>query len=117
LSAYAYSVRGHARGGLAVASCRLAVRGTAGDRPAAGGSSAADPPVAAPLHAPAVGAGPHHRNQPPAWPRTRLTSRNHPYDQEETQQGPWNPAHQARQPTLQARPDVENSSHPVLQAT
>ncbi len=40
----------------------------------------------------------HHRDHPPAGPRTRLTSRNHPYDQEGHPAGPWNPAHPARQP-------------------
>ena len=42
--------------------------------------------------------GDHHRDHPPPGPRTRLTSQNHPCDQEGHPAGPWNPAHPARQP-------------------
>ena len=56
----------------------------------------------------------HH---PAPGPRTRLTSRNHPCDQKGNRQGPWNPAHPARQPGHQARPAAENSGQPQPQAT
>ena len=47
--------------------------------------------------------------------RPRLTSRNHPYDQERKPAGPWNPAHPARQPGNQARPEAETSHPPQPQ--
>jgi len=37
----------------------------------------------------------------------RLTSRNSHNDEEGETQGPWNPAHPARQPGSQARPNAE----------
>src|SRR5712671_2975962 len=59
----------------------------------------------------------HRRDQPPRHPRTRLTSPNRPYDQEGNHQGPWNPAHRARQPGRQARPDAEQGGSTRPQPT
>ena len=61
-------------------------------------------------------AGGHRRSRPPAGPSVRLTSRNSHDDQEGEHQGPWNPAHPARQPGSQARPDAEIQSRPAPQA-
>ena len=46
----------------------------------------------------ALGRGHHRRGHPPAGPAVRLTSRNSHCHQEGEHQGPWNPAHPARQP-------------------
>ena len=63
------------------------------------------PPPAAPARRTmALGRRDHRRGHPPAGPPLRLTSRNRHYDQEGEHQGPWNPAHPARQPGSQARP-------------
>ena len=56
----------------------------------------------------APGFGHHRRDHPPAGHPIRLTSRNSHNDDEGLTQGPWNPAHPARQPGSQARPNAEN---------
>ena len=75
------------------------------------------PPAAPPRRALALGRRDHRRSRPPAGPPVRLTSRNNPDDQEGEHQGPWNPAHPARQPGSQARPHPENQPQPRPQAT
>ena len=50
------------------------------------------PPEAPPRRQLALGRPDHHRDHPPPGPRTRLTSRTHPCDQEGHTAGPWNPA-------------------------
>ena len=64
-------------------------------------------PAAAPVRDLALGAPAHRSDHPPAGLRPQLTSPDRPYDQEGQPQGPWNPAHPARQPGSQARPDSE----------
>ena len=63
--------------------------------------------AAAPVRDLALGAPAHRSDHPPAGLRPQLTSPDRPYDQEGQPQGPWNPAHPARQPGSQARPDSE----------
>ena len=75
------------------------------------------PPAAPPRRTLALGQRDHRRDHPPAGPPVRLTSRNSPDDQEGEHQGPWNPAHPARQPGSQARPGAENSPQPTPQAS
>ena len=48
------------------------------------------------------------RSRPPAGLPVWLTSRNNHCYQEGEHQGPWNPAHPARQPGSRARPRPEN---------
>ena len=64
------------------------------------------------------GPGDHHRDHPPPGPRARLTSRNHPCDQE-GHPGPVEPRHPARQPGRQAHRQTENepsrSLRPAIQ--
>jgi hypothetical protein len=58
----------------------------------------------------ALDQGGHRRSRPPAGPPVRLTSRNSHDDQKGEHQGPWNPAHPARQPGSQAPPGPENQN-------
>jgi hypothetical protein len=64
-------------------------------------------PPAPPRRQLAMGPADRHRDHPPAGPHARLTSPNRPTHKERSHQGPWNPAHPARQPGYQARPDTE----------
>jgi hypothetical protein len=59
----------------------------------------------------------HRRSHPLAGPPVRLTSWNGRNDQGGEHQGPWNPAHPARQPDSQERPRTEISTRPAPQAT
>ena len=63
----------------------------------------------------ALGHPDHHRDHPPASPRARLTSAKPPLRPGRTTEGQWNPAHPARQPGSQPRPDAENSKRPPSQ--
>jgi hypothetical protein len=70
-------------------------------------SGARRPPPAAKARAElALGCRDRRRRYPPAGPPVRLTSRNSHHDQEGEPQGPWNPAHPARQPGSRARPEA-----------
>ena len=46
----------------------------------------------------------HSRNRPPVGPPIQLTSPDRHHNKGRRTKGPWNPAHQARQPGSQARP-------------
>jgi Transposase DDE domain group 1 len=70
------------------------------------------PPAAQPRPAVALGRPDHRRRHPPASPAIRLTSRNDPATRKEKPQGPWNPAHPARQPGSQPQPSPENQPQP-----
>ena len=75
------------------------------------------PPAAAPRRTMALGRRDHRRDHPPAGPPIRLTSRNSPTTRKENHQGPWNPAHPARQPGSQARPHRKISPSRTPQAS
>ena len=47
----------------------------------------------------------------------RIYDPNPPLREERTHSGPWNPAHPARQPGHQVRPDAEKQGQPQRQAT
>src|SRR6202034_749433 len=75
------------------------------------------PPAATPRRALALGPGHYRRSHPPAGPPGRLTSQNHRSNQEREHQGPWNPAHPARQPGNQARHDLKINPSRTPQST
>ncbi len=64
------------------------------------------PPAPASRAELALGRGNHRRDCPAAGHPVRLTSRNSPYDRKGEHLGLWNPAHPARQPGSQARPNA-----------
>ena len=72
-----------------------------------GGRRLRPPPAAPPRRDLALGSRHHSRARAPARTRTQLTSWNSPATRKENTQGPWNPAHPARQPGSQARSGAE----------
>ena len=89
-----------------------------GSSPSPGASSAAGAPAAAPGRTLAIDRPDHRSDHPAAGTPWGLTSQNRPQRPgRKTRQGPWNPAHPARQPGTRAQPGTENSHQPMPQAT
>ena len=70
------------------------------------------PPQATARRTMALGWRGHRRHHPPAGPPGRLTSQTAAVTRKGQHQGPWNPAHPARQPGSQARPGPEKQPQP-----
>jgi hypothetical protein len=74
-------------------------------------------PAAAPGRDLALSSPAHRGDYPPAGRRPQLTSPEPPLRPGRTNQNPWNPAHRARQPGNQARPEAETATRHSLRRT